>query len=168
MADAVVRVLEEEARSGGVTLIVSGDPGFYSLAKKVTGHFGRQNVRIIPGISSLQLLASRLGRSWVGVACLTVHGRELPDIADIAEKLRLSPALVVLFGSREEVLERMRWLASDGELASARAALGWDLGLPEERLIEASNLTELSVNPYVGRLALLWLEKKEEMGDAGE
>ena len=66
----MVGVLEElEKGSPGrrIALVVSGDPGFYSLAKKVIGRFGRDSVEVIPGILSLQILSARLGRSWVNV-----------------------------------------------------------------------------------------------------
>jgi precorrin-6y C5,15-methyltransferase (decarboxylating) CbiE subunit len=167
MADAVVPILENESRISDVTLIVSGDPGFYSLAKKVISHFGRKNVTVIPGISSLQLMASRICRSWVGVASDTLHGRDIPDMSGLAVKLRASPALAVLFGASEEVAGHIGRMARDDELGAARAALGWDLGLPEERIFEASCLSGLEGAEHKGRLALLWLEKKGGVGDAG-
>jgi precorrin-6y C5,15-methyltransferase (decarboxylating) CbiE subunit len=158
MAQAVVEVLERESRSGEVALLVSGDPGFYSLAKKVIGHFGRDNVNIIPGVSALQILAARIGRSWVNVVSDTLHGRELPDRDALAKKLCSSPALVVLLGSSDDAVSNIRWLAEDETIGGAWAAVGWDLGLNNELVFEAENLKDLARCPYVGKLALLWLE----------
>ena len=169
MAAAVVKVLERESAEGEVTLVVSGDPGFYSLAKKVAERFGRENVSITPGISSIQILAARLCRSWVGAASMTIHGRARPDISELVARAVNAPALVVLFGAPEEVGGHIGWMSSRHELASARAAIGWDLGLPEERIFESQSLKELEDCPHIGRLALLWLEtKKEEARDAGQ
>jgi precorrin-6y C5,15-methyltransferase (decarboxylating) CbiE subunit len=161
MADEVVSVIERESRHGEVALVVSGDPGFYSLSKKVTEHFGRDNVTIIPGVSSLQIMSARIGRSWVNVASETLHGRVLPNRCDIADRLRSSPALVILLGTSADAISHIKWLAEDDLLGSAWAAVGWDLGLPNELVFEAENLVNLSNCPYVGRLALLWLEKPE-------
>jgi precorrin-6y C5,15-methyltransferase (decarboxylating) CbiE subunit len=158
MSDAAVEILERESRSGDAVLLVSGDPGFYSLARRVIGHFGMERVRVIPGISSLQIMASRIGRSWANVASVTLHGRRLPDISELSGKLRSAPALAVLLGEMPRAMDHMRWLASDDELGGAWAALGCDLGLPGERVRDAPSLRTLIDGQYVGRLSLLWLE----------
>jgi precorrin-6y C5,15-methyltransferase (decarboxylating) CbiE subunit len=162
MADEVVNVIERESGGGEVTLVVSGDPGFYSLAKKVTRHFGRDNVTVIPGISSLQILAARIGRSWVNVASETLHGRVAPERSALSKRLAFSSALVILLGAEKDAGEHIKWLAGDDTLSGLWAAIGWDLGLPNELVFEAESLSDLANCPYVGRLALLWLEKPEE------
>jgi precorrin-6y C5,15-methyltransferase (decarboxylating) CbiE subunit len=162
MVDAVVNVLEVELKnshSGNVSLLVSGDPGFYSLAKRVVSHFGREQVRVIPGISSLQIMAAKIGRSWVNARTATVHGRDFPDVSGLVSRLRGSAALVVLLGGADDAAEHMRRLADDDALGRAWAAVGWDLGLPEETVLEAPTLRDLLREPHVGRLALLWLEE---------
>lgn len=164
MADAVTGAMEEAlaSRAGAkVALVVSGDPGFYSLSRRVTRHFGRERVRAVPGVSSLQLMACRLGRSWVNVATATLHGRDCPDTEGLAERLETSEALVLLLGASDDAAAQMRLFAEDERLGGAWAAVGWDLGLPKEQLYEARTLRELLRCPYVGRLALLWLERGE-------
>ena len=146
-------------------MVVSGDPGFYSLAKKVVARFGRHEVSIIPGISSIQIMAARLCRSWVGVVSTTIHGRARPPIAELERKLALASALVILLGRPEEAASLLEWIASNAELASAWAAIGWDLGLPEEKVLEFGSLSALTSDLYRGRLALLWLEKRDGARD---
>lgn len=165
MADALAGVLEREAARGDVVLAVSGDPGFYSLARRAIAHFGRENIRIVPGISSLQILSARLGRSWVNVRTATIHGREYPDRAELRRDLGRAPALAVLLGGADDAVAHMRWLAEDAELAEAWAAVGWDLGLPKEQVFDAPTLRDLLRCPYIGRLALLWLERKDRGGE---
>ena len=159
MADAVVGILEREMCFGNVTLAVSGDPGFYSLARRVTAHFGRDGVTLIPGISCVQMMAARLRKSWAGVSSATLHGRARPDIRSLASKLLSSPALVLLFGEPGKIAEDIRWLCSDERIKCAGAALGWDLGLPGERIAEAGSLGEIDAEARGSRLAILWLEK---------
>ena len=167
MADAVIQTVENEMAAGDVTLLVSGDPGFYSLARKVTARFGGENVSVIPGISSLQLMASRLRKSWAGAATVTLHGRKRPDMSELVKKIRNSHALMVLFGAPGDVAGHIAWLASEPELASAWAAIGWDVGLPGEKIIESPSLSELDAVSHAGRLAVLWLEKSGEMKAVG-
>jgi precorrin-6Y C5,15-methyltransferase (decarboxylating) len=162
MAGAVIQTVKNELDAGDVTLLVSGDPGFYSLARKVTAHFGGENVSVVPGISSLQLMASRIKKSWAGASAVSLHGRKRPDISDLVKKIRHSSALVVLFGAPEDAAGHIAWLASKPELASAWAAMGWDIGLPGEKIIESPSLEELEAGSHTGRLAVLWLEKSEE------
>ncbi|MDR3254974.1 MAG: precorrin-6y C5,15-methyltransferase (decarboxylating) subunit CbiE [Synergistaceae bacterium] len=162
MADSVIGILEYETlRSGEVALVVSGDPGFYSLAKKVIQHFGRDTVSVVPGISALQVMAARIGRSWVNVSSETLHGRDLPDRDILVKRLLSSQALVLLLSSTDQAVYHINWLAENKILARAWAAVGWDLGLPNELVFEAENLKDLARCPYVGRLALLWLEMDE-------
>jgi precorrin-6y C5,15-methyltransferase (decarboxylating) CbiE subunit len=159
MADEVVRVLEYETlHSEEVALVVSGDPGFYSLAKKVIRHFGRDNVNVVPGISALQIMAARIGRSWTNIASNSLHGRNLPDRDDLVKHLVSSPALILLLGTSRDAISHINWLSENDTLAGAWSAIGWDLGLPNELVFEAENLRDLVRSPYVGRLALLWLE----------
>jgi len=160
MADAVVEALERESEGGDVTLLVSGDPGFYSLAKKVTARFGRDLVRIVPGISSIQIMSARLRRSWAGASSVTLHGRGDPPLSDMAGMLSASSALVVLFGSPEDAERQLNYLAADEYLGGAWAAIGWDLGLPGEQIFEADSLKALAEVSYRGRLSLLWLERR--------
>jgi len=157
ISESVIEILERE-EPNGVTLAVSGDPGFYSLARRVVSHFGRELVSVAPGISSIQIMAARLCRSWAGVATATLHGRSRPGVSELAAKLG-SLGLVVLFGQPGDVSSDIEWMSGHRELASARAAIGWDLGLPDERIIEADRLEELQARPHMGRLALLWLER---------
>jgi precorrin-6Y C5,15-methyltransferase (decarboxylating) len=162
MADAAVGILEDETRLGDVTLAVSGDPGFYSVAGRVAAHFGRDEVTLIPGISCVQMMAARLRKSWAGVSSATLHGRARPDIGSLASKLSSSPALVLLLGESGKVADNIGWLCSDEGIKRAGAALGWDLGLPGERITEAASLGEIDAEARGGRLAVLWLEKNGE------
>jgi hypothetical protein len=110
-------------------------------------------------------MASRLCRSWAGIASATLHGRSRPDISVLVSQITVFPALAVLFGASGEVTADIGWMTSEPELASAWAAIGWDLGLPEERIFESSALKYLDVASHTGRLALLWLEKRASADD---
>ncbi len=63
-----------------VAVLVSGDPGFYSLLGFLRKHFAAEALEVIPGISSLQLAFARAGLAWQQAELGSVHGRSLAEI----------------------------------------------------------------------------------------
>ena len=47
-----------------ICMIVSGDTGFYSLLSFLRKSYSREELNVIPGISSYQYLFSRIGEVW--------------------------------------------------------------------------------------------------------
>ena len=67
-------------------VVFSGDSGFFSGAGKLSSilcRFG-WNVKIVPGLSSAQVLASRLGVDWSGWSLVSAHGVDCDISAEIA------------------------------------------------------------------------------------
>lgn len=63
-------------RDRKICIIVSGDTGFYSLLSFLRKNYSREELNVIPGISSFQYLFSRIGEVWQDYKLLSVHGRE--------------------------------------------------------------------------------------------
>ena len=85
LASDIVPVLKKmlenppHGKTGTIRAVVlfSGDPGFFSGAEKLkTALSGLPNteVQILPGISSVQYLAAKLGLSWQNAAIISMHG----------------------------------------------------------------------------------------------
>ncbi len=72
-----IAVMRETRR---VVVLLSGDPGFFGLLPHLRKRFGMENLRVIPGISSLQLGCARLGLHWHDLAVASVHGRGLGQL----------------------------------------------------------------------------------------
>lgn len=70
-------------RNKKITVIVSGDSGFYSMLGFISENFSRKDYEVIPGISSMQYMFSKIGVMWNDAFIGSVHGREL----DYAEKI---------------------------------------------------------------------------------
>ncbi len=68
-----------------IVILVSGDPGFFSLAKLLVKKLGPENCNVIPGISSSQLAFARIGENWNDAKFFSLHGRdkELDDLANV-------------------------------------------------------------------------------------
>lgn len=63
-------------RDKKICVVVSGDTGFYSLVPFLEKYFKKDELNIIPGISSFQYLFSKIGDVWQNYAISSVHGRE--------------------------------------------------------------------------------------------
>ncbi|MTH47414.1 cobalt-precorrin-7 (C(5))-methyltransferase [Intestinirhabdus alba] len=60
-----------------VAILASGDPLFYGIGTRIVAHFGRQRVRIIPGISAVQYLCARAGIDMNEMWLTSSHGRSV-------------------------------------------------------------------------------------------
>lgn len=68
-------VLEKEILKNTV-LLVSGDVLFYSIAKKIQEKFNEKyNIKLVPGISSMQYFLSKLNIIDYNVKAVSMHGR---------------------------------------------------------------------------------------------
>jgi len=63
--------------SGNILILVSGDSCLYSLLPIVKKFFADKNIKVLPGLSSLQILCARAGEVWNDAKILSGHGREL-------------------------------------------------------------------------------------------
>lgn len=68
--------IEKQIQLGDVGVLVSGDPGFYSLLTYLRDRFSGRRLQVIPGISSVQLAFARLAIPWNDGCLTSLHGRE--------------------------------------------------------------------------------------------
>lgn len=117
-----------EYRKAAVAL--SGDPGFYSGARKLKEELADYPVYTIPGISSAVYLAARLGISWEDAALVSIHGRKQNFIYEIAKHEKT----FLLFGGIEcarEICEKIR----DYGLGETEFYIGKHLSYEEEEIL---------------------------------
>lgn len=88
LAEWIAAALEKD----DVVVMVSGDPGFYSLLPWLKKRFEGVPVEVIPGISSVQGAYCAIGESWQGADWLSFHGRVPPE-----EKLAYAPGRKLAF-----------------------------------------------------------------------
>ncbi|HWR08928.1 precorrin-6y C5,15-methyltransferase (decarboxylating) subunit CbiE [Sporomusa sp.] len=75
----VLDFIECHLASQDVVVLVSGDPGFYSMLAALRGHFAAERIKVIPGISSVQLAFARLAEVWQDASLISMHGRKAAD-----------------------------------------------------------------------------------------
>jgi precorrin-6Y C5,15-methyltransferase (decarboxylating) len=77
-SDAIIAYLRDNPNYRNVAVLMSGDIGFYSGARKLLDSIDRDefDVHTEPGISSAVYLCSKIGVSWQDVYMTSAHGRD--------------------------------------------------------------------------------------------
>ena len=121
------------ARAGNepVALLVSGDPGVYSLLGSITRRLPGRPVKVVPGISAVQLAFARLGLPWEDARILTVHGRGPGE--ELARAVAGHPKVAVLTDPRHSPAAVAAYLAARG-LGHRPAFVLNNLSLKHERV----------------------------------
>ena len=74
--DAPLNFIREKILRGDVVVMVSGDPGYYSLLDLLRKNFPPQLIEVIPSISSMQLAFAKIALPWHDATLLSFHGRQ--------------------------------------------------------------------------------------------
>lgn len=72
---AVLDFISRQLAAQDVVVMVSGDPGYYSLLDAIRRTFPAKNISVIPGISAIQLAFARLALPWHDARLVSFHGR---------------------------------------------------------------------------------------------
>lgn len=110
-------------------VVLSGDVGFFSAAKKLLPALGEFDCRVLPGLSSLATLCAQLGTSYEDVVPVSVHGRD----HDIVPDVRLHRRVFALVGGEDGMAALCRSLVEAG-LGEVRVSVGERLSYPDQRV----------------------------------
>jgi len=125
---AIIRV--EKGKS--VAILSTGDPGFSGILKPVLNLSSSVQVEVIPGISSIQLCASKLQISWDEVNLITLHGKgdslELLELLDSGKPTMILPDF--------NVKETAKFLVDKGIDPDKEVAICEKLSYPDEKIVK--------------------------------
>ena len=110
-------------------ILMSGDVGFYSGAKKLLPELSDFEVELIPGISSVQYFAAKLQMPWEDWNLMSLHGKNQNLIAGI----RRNPWTFALLGGPAD-LETVREKLCRYGMQNVVLHIGERLSYPEERI----------------------------------
>jgi precorrin-6Y C5,15-methyltransferase (decarboxylating) len=107
LSEAMKKVEDTE---GPVVVLASGDPGFFGIVRLLGEKFGRENLRVLPGRSSVALAFARAGLHWDDAVVVSAHGREPRRAVNVC---RAHPKVAVLtspgFGPAELARDLVGW-----------------------------------------------------------
>ena len=148
--DEVAELLQTSGAENAV-LVYSGDTGFYSGASSMMEKLEALGVRarVLPGLSSIQLLAAALGRPWQGWNLVSAHGRTCDPVAECMQ----GRPTFFLTGGSEDPATLCAQLAAEG-FGDVQGVVGQCLGTPEEKLFRGS-VKELAAGRFNSMSVLL-------------
>ena len=153
--DEVAELLQTSGAENAV-LVYSGDTGFYSGASSMMEKLEALGVRarVLPGLSSIQLLAAALGRPWQDWNLVSAHGRACDPVAECMQ----GRPTFFLTGGSEDPATLCAQLTAEG-FGDVQAVVGQCLGTPEEKLFRGS-VKELAAGRF-NSLSVLLVEAAE-------
>ncbi len=110
-------------------VVMRGDVGFCSGAKKLLGALDGYEVSLEPGISSLAAFAAALGTSWDDAALISLHGRS----ANLIQTVRTNRKTFILTGGEHTPGAICRTLCEFG-LGSLPASVGERISYPDGKI----------------------------------
>jgi precorrin-6Y C5,15-methyltransferase (decarboxylating) len=155
------RVVAWRAAGRRVCLLVSGDPGFFGLARLAGARLGAGGLRIHPAPSSVALAFARLGRHWDDAAVVSVHGRDAGPAVEAA----LHHPKVAMLCSPAAPPECIGRLLVGAGAGLRTAAVASRMGEPDEAIWEG-DLESLAAGTFDG-LSVLVVEVPDRPAGAG-
>ena len=128
--DEVAELLQTSGAENAV-LVYSGDTGFYSGASSMMEKLEALGVRarVLPGLSSVQLLAAAVGRPWQDWTLVSAHGCACDPVSACMNH----KTVFFLTGGAETPATLCATLTAAG-LGNAHALVGENLGTPDEKI----------------------------------
>lgn len=130
--DAVINFIREKILTDEVVVMVSGDPGYFSILDLLRKNFSPSIIEVLPSISAIQLAFAKLSLSWQSAKLLSFHGRRPPD-----EDLKFEPKKIFGFLTDAEF--------NSATISKILTELGWEknsnlaicsrLSYPDEKII---------------------------------
>lgn len=119
-----------------VSILSTGDPGFSGVLNTVLRisdekGFSKDNIEVIPGISSLQLAAARCHIQWDNANVMTFHGRE--NIEDILPVINNGKTTIAL--PSRKVKDMAQFLLDNGVEAKRKVTVCERLSYPDEKIV---------------------------------
>ena len=135
-----------------IAVVCSGDTGFYSLAAPLAEKLRASGLEfeIIPGITTVQCLASKIGRPWQDCRLVSAHGRTVNVVGEV-----LSSPETFFLGGGSEMPDTIARKLVDAGLGFVDMVVGEHLSYPDERIVRgpATEIAETEFSP----LAAVWV-----------
>ena len=125
-------VLAAVAGAQNAVVLYSGDTGFYSGAAGLLARLKEAGIpaRVLPGLSSVQMLAAALGRPWQDWKLVSAHGRPCDPVAAVCGG---RPAFFLTGTGESGPAALCAQLAAAG-LGALPVTVGENLGLASRRI----------------------------------
>ncbi|WP_407392363.1 cobalt-precorrin-7 (C(5))-methyltransferase [Methanobrevibacter sp.] len=148
LLDKLEEGVELAVKGNTVSILSTGDPGFSGVLNTVLRissekNFDRENIEVIPGISSLQLAAAKCYIQWDNANVMTFHGRE--NIEDILPVINNGKVTIAL--PSRKVKDMAQFLLDNGVEEDRQVVVCERLSYPDEKIV-SSTLKEIAQSEF--------------------
>ncbi|NLY82212.1 MAG: precorrin-6y C5,15-methyltransferase (decarboxylating) subunit CbiE [Clostridiales bacterium] len=153
-SDKIFEIIKKNNELDNIVVIMSGDTGFYSGATKLLGLLKDYDVKVIPGISSMQYMASKIGRPWQDAKLVSAHGVECNILAEI---MKTKETFFLTGGSvtPTDIIDEL----NEFGLKDAYVYVGERLSYEDEKIFKGTP-QELKVMTFAS-LSVVWVIRKD-------
>lgn len=152
----IMKILQKVGEKEIISILFSGDTGFYSGAGKMKEELEKAGwqIRLIPGIASVICMAARCGVPWEKAAIVSLHGTEQNVIHEICTH---EHTFILLGGEKTaaKLLKKMAWYGLD----RLEAAAGKNLSYEKEEFFRGP-ICEMTSDLLHG-LTVLWIHNPD-------
>lgn len=159
--EAIVDLIREHREFSRFAVLMSGDVGFFSGAKKLLPKLDFCELTVIPGVSSLAYLCAKTGASYEDVAAVSLHGRDAGSVPAVRRNRRVF-ALVGGENGAGRLIDELKGAGLNG----VKVTVGERLGYPDERII-SGNAGEMAGEAFDPLSAVLIENDSPESPAAG-
>ena len=133
-----------------IAVLVSGDPGMYSLLENISKVLKPEEYEVIPGISAVQLAFARIGEGWQDARIISLHGRPVNNLLRDIQ----GSGKVFLFTDSIFPPNKIAKALLKAGLDNRRVVVFEALSYPSERIIE-TDLRSLSKKKGFGLCVMI-------------
>ena len=157
--DKTADLIEVNLAQKRMVVLASGDPGFYGIARYLTGKLGKDAFEIIPNVSTMQLAFARIKESWDDAILASVHSRPIEDIIDMVR----SSHKIGIFTDDKHTPGKIAGVLQEHGIDNCRAYVCQDLGSEQENII-ATDLYRLKKAEFSPLNILILIRDAQEAG----
>ena len=141
----IVEAIKGQRGQKRTVVLASGDPNFYGIASYMVKELGKDEIEIIPNVSSMQMAFAKIKEQWDDAVFLSVHSRPIEDIVEVVRSHHKVGIFTDPQNSPSEVAKVL--LACDIDNCSAYVCSS--LGEEDERIVETDlpHLTQMRFPP---------------------
>ena len=134
-ADRICAYIKDHPQYRKIVVLLSGDSGFYSGARKLTGKLIEMGCGVfrIPGVSSLSYFMSRLHMAWDDVVIVSNHGRK----QNLIPLIRDHEKVFSILGKDSDINQIAESLLAYG-MGDVKMYVGEDLSYEDEKILSGT------------------------------
>ncbi|ADL12367.1 precorrin-6y C5,15-methyltransferase (decarboxylating) subunit CbiE [Acetohalobium arabaticum] len=130
--ERILNYIQDNYQQKQIAVLVSGDPGLYSMLNYLSKHFSKDQLKVIPGISSLQLGFAEAKLVWQDAEITSLHGRERSELLELVQK----EDKVGFFTDHKFPPDEIAQYLLDNGVQDRKAFVGERLSYEDERIID--------------------------------